>query len=247
MGCQREDTIAEPVMADFKTHVTTSTVLGIGYAGAGILCGARVESSLVAAGLCSVAGMLPDIDSDSGRPVRETMNFCAAVVPMLMLDRFRQCGMTNEMIALVGAGTYLMIRFGLSAILKRFSVHRGMYHSLPAALIFTELAFMVVSGESVMVRYYKAGGVLLGFMSHLVLDEIWSVSFRRGLPKLKSSFGTAIKFFGPSLGANLATYTILAATTALVLGEPAIMQQLGMPIEDDIYRTAHELLNALKR
>ena len=33
------------------------------------------------------------------------------------------------------AATYLLVRFGVSELFKRITVHRGMYHSIPAMLI----------------------------------------------------------------------------------------------------------------
>ena len=213
-------------MAGFKTHITTSTVLGIGYgAGAFALYDVPAPTCLLAAGLCSVSGMLPDIDSDSGVPLRESLAFAAAVVPMLMMERFHNLGLAPESIALGGAIVYLLIRFGLGGLLKRYTVHRGMFHSLPAAIIFGELAFLVCHCEDINLRYYKAGAVVLGFMSHLVLDEIWSLQFRRGRLQLKKSFGTAVKVWGDSLWANFSTYAKLALLTYLVTQDQGWMQR----------------------
>ena len=84
-------------MAGFKTHITTSTVLGIGYGAAGYLFYQMpVETCLLAGGMCSVSGMIPDLDSDSGVPVRETVSLVAAVTPMLMIDRFQHMNWSNE-------------------------------------------------------------------------------------------------------------------------------------------------------
>ena len=47
----------------------------------------------LAAGLCGVSGMLPDLDSGPGRPLRESTAFAAAVVPMMLLDRMEQFGL----------------------------------------------------------------------------------------------------------------------------------------------------------
>ena len=41
-----------------------------------------------------------------------------------------------------------------------------------------------------------AGGVALGFLSHLVLDEMYSVQWDGVRVKLKRSAGSALKFFG---------------------------------------------------
>src|SRR5688572_17733020 len=87
------------IMADFKTHITTSTVLGAGYGVAGYFYGGLpVETCLLAGGLCSVSGMLPDLDSDSGKPMQEMSAFAAACIPMLMLDRFETWQWSREMI-----------------------------------------------------------------------------------------------------------------------------------------------------
>ena len=119
-------------MADFKTHITSSCVVGAGYGVAGYaLLGAPWPTCVLSAGLCGLAGMLPDLDSDSGVPVRETMNFAAAVVPMLMIDRFQAMGWSHETIVLAGGLLYFGVRFGVSALIKRYTVHRGMWHVTP--------------------------------------------------------------------------------------------------------------------
>jgi membrane-bound metal-dependent hydrolase YbcI (DUF457 family) len=215
-------------MAGFKTHITTSTILGIGYGAAAYLkFGLQPSTCILASGLCSVSGMLPDIDSDSGRPLRESLSFAAAVVPMMMVDRFRALGMNLETIILAGGGIYLAIRFGLGAILKHLTVHRGMFHSLPAAAIAGQAAFLAFGCEQLNLRYFVAGAVVLGFMSHLILDEIWSVEMKRGVPHLKSSFGTAMKFWGPAAGPNVLTYALLVAMSFFAVNDPAWMSRVG--------------------
>jgi membrane-bound metal-dependent hydrolase YbcI (DUF457 family) len=215
-------------MAGFKTHITTSTILGIGYgAGAYALEHFPISTCLLACGCCSVSGMLPDIDSDSGRPLRESMSFGAAVVPMMMVDRFKAMGMNLESIILAGGAIYLLIRFGLAAILKRFTVHRGMFHSLPACAIFGLIAFLVFGCERLELRYFVAGAVVVGFMSHLILDEIWSVEMHRGRIRLKSSFGTAMKLWGDSTGPNVLTYALLVGLTFFAINDPAWMSRIG--------------------
>ncbi|MEX0937209.1 MAG: metal-dependent hydrolase [Pirellulales bacterium] len=234
-------------MANFQTHVTTSTVLGVGYAGAGIVLNAPIDSALIAGGLCGISGMLPDVDSSSGRPIREIMNFAAAVVPMLMIERMRHLGLTPESMVLAGGIMYLLVRFVFADWLRRYTVHRGMFHSIPAALIFAELGFLVCGCDNLQLRYYKAGAVFLGVMSHLLLDEIYSLQMYRGRLRLKKSFGTALKFWGDSTWANVSTYAKLIAVTAMVLGEPLVMEKLGAPVHHDIYTTANQMLDTVIR
>jgi len=230
-------------MADFKTHIATSTVLGISYgATAGMLFEVPWQTCLVAGGLCGVSGMLPDLDSGPGRPLRESLAFGAAVVPMLLIDRFRHMGMSNETIALCGGAIYLGIRFVLAWLLRHYTVHRGMFHSLPAALIAGELAFLLCTTGGFEMRCYKAGAVLLGFMSHLLLDEFYSVE-RRGLGvRLKKSFGTAVKLWGDSGWANISTYLKLIVLTILVLWDP-VWEESNLQTGQELHRLTTTLLD----
>ena len=134
---------------------------------------------------------------------------------------------------------YLFLRFGLGPLLKKFTVHRGMFHSIPALIIAAMIAFLICDTGMTTVRFFKAGGVALGFFSHLLLDEIWSVNLRGNGPMVKKSFGTAIKFFGPTAAGNSACYGILILISLLVvqdtqqtaISHPA--QHMAIPVDDD--------------
>jgi hypothetical protein len=228
-------------MAGFKTHITTSTVVGIGYGAAGhFLLEAPPSTCLLAAGLCSISGILPDLDSDSGVPVRETIGFSAAVIPILLIDRFQQVGLSTEMMAVAGMLIYLVVRFGIGRIFKRYTVHRGMWHSLPAAASVGLLAFLICSPEDMALRYFKSAAVVLGFLTHLVLDEIWSYEFKRGRLHIKKSAGTALKLWSKRPWANISTYGKLVALIALVISDPIIMERFELE-DRPVPRAAREL------
>lgn len=213
-------------MADFVTHIATSSVVGAAYGAAAYgWYEVPLSTSLLAGGLCGVSGMLPDLDSGAGRPLRESVAFAAAVVPMMLLERLRPFGLSPELLVLIGAGCYLGIRFGLAWFLKHATKHRGMFHSLPAAGVFFLVAFLLASGE-LKLRWYKAGGVLLGYMSHLLLDELYSLQWVRGRWKLRRSFGTALKLWSSTAWANLFTYALLAVLVVVVFFEPSWMQKV---------------------
>ncbi|MBC8115387.1 MAG: metal-dependent hydrolase [Candidatus Saccharimonas sp.] len=201
-------------VAGFHTHIAVSTAVGVGYA---VWGGAQYElptsTCVLAGGHCSIAGIMPDLDSDSGIPARETISLAAAIVPMLLFQRFQAIGMNLEYMVLAGAPIYLVIRFGLGSVLKSVSVHRGMFHSIPAAIIAGLIGYLICDSGVNLVRYYKAFAVTLGYMTHLLLDEIWSLEFGAGLPRVKKSFGTALKLFGDEAGATLTTYCLLGLLT----------------------------------
>lgn len=205
-------------MAGFKTHITVSTACGAVYGWYGATqMGLPTTTCVLAGGLCSVAGMLPDLDSDSGVPARETKHFAAAVIPMLAFNRLQMNGLSVEQLVLAGAPMYLFIRFGLGSLLNRITVHRGMFHSIPALLIAGMITFLICDTGMTTVRFFKAGGVMIGFFSHLLLDEIWSFNLTQRGPMIKKSLGTAIKFFGTTVGGNSAAYGLLIFLSLLVI------------------------------
>ncbi len=214
-------------MAGFKMHVTVSSFLGCGYAGAGVIYGLPLDTSVLGGALCGFSGMLPDLDSDYGTPLRETMAFTAATIPMLLLHRFQSFGLRPDEMALLGISVYLLMRFGITTLIRKYTVHRGMFHSIPAGLIFAGLAFMICGGtDNLNIRYFKAGAVLAGFMSHLILDEIYSVEWRSGAWRLKKSSGTAFKLWGDDGWANFTCYAKLLLVAGVILGEPSVMEQI---------------------
>ncbi|TWU59459.1 hypothetical protein Poly51_22470 [Rubripirellula tenax] len=213
-------------MADFKSHITGSTLVGVGYGYWGVVSQSMsIESGLLAGGLCAVSGMLPDLDSDSGVPLRETSMFVAAVAPMLMIDRFRDLGISHESMALAAMLIYIAIRFVAVEFFKRYTVHRGMWHSIPAAMVAGMLAYLVMPCPSESIRVYKSIAVVLGFVTHLVMDEIWAIDVRRGF-RLKKSFGTALKFIGPNMVANTAVYAQLGLLIYLAIGDHGIVERI---------------------
>jgi membrane-bound metal-dependent hydrolase YbcI (DUF457 family) len=190
--------------------------------------------------------MLPDIDSGPGRPLREITTFMAAVVPTMLFRRLLHLGMSHESIILIGAGVYVAIRFGLAWFLRLYTVHRGMFHSLVAAAIFGELTFLLACGDSTALRWFTAGGVVVGFLSHLLLDEVYSVQWD-GRPRLKRSFGTALKFFAEGWWPNISAYAKFAVLTFLVLQEPSFMQQFDLrQVNQMVHKVADGLPDSLR-
>lgn len=229
-------------MANFKQHLTVSTSFGIAYGSAAhLIYNVPLPTAVMAGGLCSVSGMLPDIDSGSSKPLRESLAFAAAVVPLMLFDRLYRFDLSAELMVLCGAGMYLLVRFGLARFLKYYTVHRGMFHSLPAAIIMGEIAFLLASGDDVGLRAYKAGGVVLGYISHLVMDEIYAVQWKRGGVRLKKSFGTALKMYSPSSWwANISAYTKVCLLTYVVVCEPGWMQEYRVERAEHWQRQAQD-------
>jgi membrane-bound metal-dependent hydrolase YbcI (DUF457 family) len=195
-------------MASYRGHLVVSSTLGAAY-GASALLYWDFDWGLVclAAGLTTLGGLLPDLDSDSGVPVREMFNLAAAIIPLLLFDRI-EAATVERKVALLG-GLYLFIRYFLGNLFRRLTVHRGMFHSIPALLISGLATYLLYQNPDVRLRLYLAGGVMLGFLSHLVLDELYSVDFTGVRPHLNRYAGSALKLASPSWVATLNTYVVL--------------------------------------
>jgi hypothetical protein len=71
--------------------------------------------------------------------------------------------------------------------------------------------------------------VMLGFFSHLLLDEICSVNLR-GL-RVNKAFGTAIKFWAPSPWTTLGMYLLLSYLSWQVIEQwPVDVTVLAEPV-----------------
>jgi membrane-bound metal-dependent hydrolase YbcI (DUF457 family) len=214
-------------MADFKTHISVSTAAGVLYGMGGFHAGLPWESCVLGGALCSVSGMLPDLDSDSGIPLREAVAFASAFVPMLLVSRLERIGCSHEMMLLITVGVYFFLRFGIAELFRRYTVHRGMWHSIPAAFTASLFAFLASSCEDINLRFFKTVAIFVGFMSHILLDEIWSVEYRRGRYTFKHSFGTALKFWGQNRIANFVSYTLLGILCVLAYHDEGLMARCG--------------------
>ncbi|MFO0843632.1 MAG: metal-dependent hydrolase [Gemmataceae bacterium] len=199
-------------MASYRGHLMLAAPLGVGY-GALALLRHDYEwgACLLGAGLTAVGGLLPDLDSDSGVPVREGFGFLAAVTAFVAYHPLREHGFPLEQALVVMAGVYFLVRYVVANTFRRWTVHRGMYHSIPAMLIAGLLVYLGYPSHDFFLKLYLAGGVMVGFLSHLVLDEIYAVDFMGFRIKFNQFAGSALKFTSPSYPATIATYLVLIA------------------------------------
>ena len=204
-------------MAGFREHVSVSAMLGIAYgAGTSVFGPLNFVQGALAGWLTALGGMVPDLDSPTSRPIRELFGLVAGIAPLLLAGRLlRWLGLPSnpESVILTVVLLYLAIRYGGSDLIKHVAKHRGMFHSLPALLITAELVFLTYPSGSGSVRMMMAGGIAIGFFSHLLLDEIYSVEMKGGRLRLKKSAGTALKWHGPAFLPNVFCYAMCLLLT----------------------------------
>ncbi len=201
-------------MAGYREHISVSGSLGVSYGLTAVyLLGFSPVQGALAGCLTWVAGMLPDLDSETGKPVREIFGLVGAIVPLAMMGHLLRWGGNAEGAMLLAVLLYAAIRYGGALLLGMVSVHRGMFHSIPAMLIAAELAYLAFKSDVVQVKLLMAGGVGLGFLSHLLLDELHSVEWTGIRIRLNKAAGSAMKFVGKRFVPNVVTYAMLMLLT----------------------------------
>ncbi len=93
-------------------------------------------------------------------------------------------------------GIFITVRYLLFYLFTRLTVHRGVFHSILATVFFillgTNISFHLLQ-NSVLSAWLNGLFIGLGFIIHLILDEVYSVDLAN--IRLKRSFGTAIKLY----------------------------------------------------
>ncbi|EIC21004.1 metal-dependent hydrolase [Thiorhodovibrio frisius] len=230
-------------MANFQTHLGVGTAV-VGTAALAIHTQGLADFSqtqwLLALGVA--ASLLPDIDADDSRPVRAFFGLLGLVLGFVIASRLRDHFRLLEL-ALVWAGVWLLVNFPLRLFFARLTVHRGSFHSLLMALA---IALFVVIGADRWFAFEPAfswlvgGFVLLGYLTHLVLDEIASVDLLGN--RVKRSFGTAIKPLSLRAWPLSLLLLGLIGVGALLVPDPApLVQFLQLP---GIFERLPEMLPA---
>ncbi len=181
-------------MANFNTHITYAA------AGAGLLSVLCLQvgmvdqrDALTLALIGTIGGILPDVDLQRAYPSRIMFSMLGIFTAFLMVFSLKNDRSILEL-WLIGLGTFIGIRFPFWQLFHKYTTHRGSIHSLVAALFATfsttAISFHVL-GKDDFTSWLIGLFLLLGFLLHLVLDEIYSVDFMNY--RIKRSFGTALK------------------------------------------------------
>jgi membrane-bound metal-dependent hydrolase YbcI (DUF457 family) len=201
-------------MANFNTHIAVGAVSSGLAATVALAAGLAQPTELLtltSAGL--IGSMLPDIDLDKSVPSRFLFGALGVVLAfgVLLHFHFRQFSLVE--LWLTWGVVYLLVRYGLWHVFMNYTAHRGIWHSLLAGALFMVLSAGVLNtmfGREPAFAWLGGAFVLFGYITHLILDEIYAVDFED--IHVKKSFGTALKFCDyHSLTKNLVMAGALAA------------------------------------
>jgi membrane-bound metal-dependent hydrolase YbcI (DUF457 family) len=201
-------------MANFATHIAVGTIVSGAAATLTLAASVVTPAELMTLALTGAFGsVLPDVDLEKSRPSQAIFLGLALFLSFAVLFKIGVAYSIAEM-WLIWLGTFLGVRFGAHAIFHRISHHRGIFHSLLAAAFFgviTAIAFTYGFGATPALAWLGAAFMVLGYLTHLILDELYSVDVYN--ERIKASFGTALKPFDfEHPGASVAmTVALLAA------------------------------------
>jgi len=197
-------------MANFETHlkvgvfVSAVTSVSLGYLPH--IATPKETFNFFIAGM--IGSVLPDIDHDNSTPTKILQFLFANLIAFIL--SFKYIGKVPILnIVFIWVVSYIGA-ITLFYLFKKFTKHRGIIHSIPMAFVFWFLVSLVsykYFALSVMISYLLGFFVFLGYMTHLILDEIYSVDITN--KRLKKSAGTALKLYSHNKIANLVVYALL--------------------------------------
>ncbi|MDZ7622497.1 MAG: metal-dependent hydrolase [Candidatus Competibacteraceae bacterium] len=229
-------------MADFNTHLMGAAAVS-GVAATVLVMTGMVPQQVVIGYfvLGVIGGLLPDIDSPTSIPIRIAFTALAVVGGFLVVFTFGTRYSLLELVILWVA-CFLVVRYGLFKLFDHFTVHRGLIHSLPAGIGFgltTTLIAFHGFGASATHAWMCGTFIALGFIVHLVLDELYSVDLY-GKKLLKKSFGTALNL--GSLRQLFGTAALYLAVAGLFLLCPSPRPFAELMLDRDTYRGVEQRL-----
>lgn len=212
-------------MASFEQHVNTALIstgiLVVPLHASALL---DIKESLVILLMGVIGGILPDLDSDSSKPIKIVFKMCSIILPLIIL-LLTPIKIPVVYTLAIWVGSAIFLHYAVFKTFLHFSTHRGVIHTIPMGLLSAQISTLIFLKLLHKELYFSllAGFFLFfGFMIHLILDEIFSIN-ALGM-QIKRSFGSALKFYDRrNIPGSIVIYLLFAATLFFI------------PIEKDLY------------
>ena len=177
-------------MANFRTHAVFGVVT------AGMLSTLTMAANivqphdLVTLAIAGTLGaVLPDVDLEQSRASQALFAGLGLFFAFTLLFALSWKYSIAEM-WIIWVGTFLGVRFGLHNVFHKYARHRGVFHTILAALFFAAaiaaIQFRLFDADPTL-AWLSGAFLLIGYLVHLALDEIYSVDFHG--QRVKRSFG----------------------------------------------------------
>ena len=200
-------------MASFQVHMSVgigascslATYFAMQYSSQISTYGSQASAVLLTLAFGLLGTLLPDVDSDTGLPV----NLVFSCLAYLLTGLFAwQTFGRIPWIEWFGysVGVWILVKFMIKKVFCKMTTHRGLHHSVPMALFWSGLVAFCCPVTLGPIRWFVGIACLVGFLIHLVLDEICSVNLI-GV-QVRRSFGSAFKVFPAPFWLGLFIYLL---------------------------------------
>lgn len=182
-------------MANFKVHISVSTLASS--TGALYLLNIQQINIFTCVWLAFVGalgGIVPDIDSEHSTSIRVVFASLGAICAVT-LGYLLKHQLSLIFLFLSVLSGFLLVYWGIRALVMHLTVHRGACHSMMFASLSGLLLadFMMLLDFNGLLCWLSGGFLFVGMIIHLILDEIYSIDVMNR--RVKSSFGSALKIF----------------------------------------------------
>ncbi len=183
-------------MANFNTHFAVGAVASATISSTLLsMTILKPTEAVIAFAIGTFGSLMPDIDSNNSKAIGVGFTIISLLITILFI--FAKI-ITYSIVELIimGGAIFYAIRFGLIKAFRKMSKHRGMFHSIPVALIWGLLTTLMSYNffyTNRLLSWIYGFMMSFGYIVHLILDEIYSVDL--GNRRIKKSAGTALKLF----------------------------------------------------
>jgi membrane-bound metal-dependent hydrolase YbcI (DUF457 family) len=207
-------------MADFKTHVAGGVIVGASFSVISFISfDMNSVQSFAVFTMALLGSILPDLDSDSGKPLALISGMLSVLLPALLLSQIAaENSLSAEFLISYFMFCYLVINYIICELIKKMTIHRGIMHSIPFSFLCAEIAYLLFSSSGKDMMTMASIAIFSGCIVHLVLDEFHAVYFKFGfIPMLKKSSGTALKLYSQGFFANFFIFCSVLIATAFII------------------------------
>ncbi|MBF0271471.1 MAG: metal-dependent hydrolase [Magnetococcales bacterium] len=218
-------------MAGFHTHLAVAAVSGgVGVTTLMVAGVVDPQTGLIGFMGATIGGVLPDVDAEDSWPLDLAFTLFALLGSFFVM--FSQVGAYSVAeLTVLWMVSFLFIKLAVCEMFVRFTVHRGIFHSLPAGVFFaglTALLLMRLFHQSERLAWLTGLFVLLGYLVHLLLDELYSLNLF-GPGGVSSSLGSAFKLSAPDGWATSAMYLAIFLVYYVTPGPLATLREIFTP------------------
>jgi len=182
-------------MANFKTHIVVGATVS-GVLSSTLLSTNYIDSTdaFMLFTLGSLGSILPDIDSKTSVPFKVSVSLITVFVSFFVIFSKQHYSLLE--MGILWLLSFYTLRYLFMEVFIKFTAHRGIFHSIPMGFLLGVITTLMLDRFFWIEPKFSVWGgffVTVGFLTHLILDEVYSVDLMN--KRLKKSFGTAFTLY----------------------------------------------------